>query len=106
MVKKIFVGNIPFSATEQDIKNLFSEYGEIESLKIITDRLTGQSRGFGFIEMETEDDAQKAISALNGKPFMGKTLTVAEARPQQQRSGFQQKRGSLGRGKGPRQGRR
>jgi RNA recognition motif-containing protein len=100
MAGKIYVGNISFDATEQDIRGLFSEYGEIELLKIITDRFTGQSRGFGFIEMETEDDAQKAISALNGKPFMGKTLTVAEARPQQQR-GFQERRGgSVSRGKG------
>lgn len=101
-MKKIYVGNISFNATEQDVRDLFSEYGEIESLKIITDRFTGQSRGFGFIEMETEDGAQKAISALNGKPFMGKTLTVAEARPQQPRRGYQERRGSFGGGKGPR----
>ena len=92
MAKKIYVGNISFDATEQDIRDLFSECGEIESLKIITDKLTGRSRGFCFIEMEKEQDAQKAISALNGKEFMGKTLTVAEAKPQQRR-GFQDRRG-------------
>lgn len=85
MGKKIYVANISFNVTEQDIKNLFSEYGEIVSVKIITDTYTGQSKGFGFIEMETENDAKKAISALNGKTFVGKILTVAEARPQQPR---------------------
>jgi len=100
MTKKLYVGNISFNATEQDIRDLFSEYGEIESLKIITDKFTGQSRGFGFIEMETEQDAQKAFSALNGKEFMGKTLTVAEARPQRPRQGFQEGRSGFGGGRG------
>ncbi len=99
MGKKIYVANISFSATEQDIRDIFSEYGEVATVKIITDKFTGQSRGFGFIEMESESDAKKAISELNGKPFMGKTLTVAEARPQQPRAGFQERRGGFGRGK-------
>jgi len=72
MVKKIYVGNISFDATEQDVRDLFSEHGEVESVKIIKDKFTGQSRGFCFIEMEKVNDAQKAISALNGKPFMEK----------------------------------
>jgi len=100
MTKKLYVGNISFNATEQDIRDLFSEYGEIESLKIITDKFTGQSRGFGFIELETEQDAQKVISALNGKEFMGKTLTVAEARPQRPRQGFQERGSGFGGGRG------
>jgi len=83
MGKKIYIANISYNATEQDINDLFSEYGEVESAKIITDRVTGQSRGFGFIEMETEEDAKRAISDLNGTPFMGKELSVSEARPQQ-----------------------
>jgi RNA recognition motif-containing protein len=99
MEKKIYVANISYSATEQDIKDLFSEYGEVVSVKIITDKFTGQSKGFGFVEMESESDAQKTISELNGKPFMGKTLTLAEAKPQQPRTGFQDRKGGFGRGK-------
>jgi len=99
MEKKIYVANISYTATEQDIKDLFSEYGEVVSVKIITDKFTGQSKGFGFVEMESESDAQKTISELNGKPFMGKTLTLAEARPQQPRTGFQDRKGGFGRGK-------
>ena len=99
MEKKIYVANISYSATEQDIRDLFSEYGEVVSVKIITDKFTGQSKGFGFVEMESESDAQKTISELNGKPFMGKTLTLAEAKPQQPRTGFQDRKGGFGRGK-------
>jgi len=99
MEKKIYVANISYTATEQDIRDLFSEYGEVVSVKIITDKFTGQSKGFGFVEMESESDAQKTISELNGKPFMGKTLTLAEARPQQPRTGFQDRKGGFGRGK-------
>jgi len=98
--KKIYVANIPYSATEQDIRDLFSEYGEVVSAKIITDKFTGQSKGFGFVEMGSESDAKKAILELNGKPFMGKTLTLAEARPQQPRTGFQGGRGGYGGGGG------
>ena len=99
MEKKIYVANISYTATEQDIRDLFSEYGEVVSVKIITDKFTGQSKGFGFVEMESESDAQKTISELNGKPFMVKTLTLAEARPQQPRTGFQDRKGGFGRGK-------
>ena len=102
-----YVANISFNATEQDIKDLFSEYGEVESVKMITDKYTGQSRGFSFVEMESEDDAKKAISALNGSAFMGRTLTVAEARPQQKRQGFRDSRdrtGGYGRGMASRKG--
>jgi len=88
MGKKIYITNISYNATEQDINDLFSEYGEVESAKIITDRVTGQSRGFGFIEMETEEDAERAISDLNGTPFMGKELSVSEAVPQQSKRDF------------------
>jgi RNA recognition motif-containing protein len=85
MEKKIYVGNISFKATEDDIRELFSQVGEVESVKIITDAQTGQPKGFGFIEMSSEEDAKRAISALNGKTFMERTLSVAEARPQQPR---------------------
>ena len=104
-MKKVYVANISFNATEQDIRDLFSEYGEIESVKMITDKYTGQSRGFAFVEMESEDNAKKAISALNGATFMGRTLTVAEARPQQQkRQGFRDRTGGYGRGMASRKG--
>jgi len=99
MGKKIYVANISFNATEQDISDLFSDYGEVVSVKIITDKFTGHSKGFGFVEMESESDAKKTISELNGKPFMGKMLTLAEARPQQPRTGFQERRGGFGGGK-------
>ncbi len=81
MEKKIYVGNLPFQATEEDIRKLFSEHGEIESVKIITDLNTGVPRGFGFVEMATSEDAQKAIGALNETLFMERKLTVSEAKP-------------------------
>ena len=97
MGNKLYVGNISFNSTEQDLRDLFSEIGEIESLKLITDKITGRSRGFGFVEMASEEDARKAIAAINGKELMGKTLTVSEARPQQPRTGgFQARRGGGG----------
>lgn len=102
----MYVGNIPYSATEQDLRDLFSEYGEIESLKIIKDQFTERSRGFCFIEMVDENDAKKAIATLNGKDFMGKSLTVAEARPQQKRRSFDDRRGGYGGGMGTGRGRR
>lgn len=81
MEKKIYVGNLPFKAKEEDIRDLFSKSGEVESVKIITDINTGAPRGFGFVEMATKEDAQKAIQALNGSMFMDRKLTVNEAKP-------------------------
>jgi cold-inducible RNA-binding protein len=95
-MKKMYVGNIPYKATEEDLRELFSEYGEIESLKIIQDQYTGRSKGFGFVEMVEENDAKKAMEGLNGKEFMDKTITVAEARPQQKRRGFNNRSGGGG----------
>jgi len=80
MEKKIYVGNLPFQATEEDIKKLFSEHGEVESVKIITDLNTGVPRGFGFVEMPNKDEAEKAMSMLNGKDLKGRTLKVNEAK--------------------------
>lgn len=97
-MRKMYVGNIPYNATEEDLRELFSEYGEIESLKIIQDQFTDRSKGFGFIEMVNEEDAKKAIATLNGKDFMGKSLTVAEARPQQKRQGFNSRGSGYGGG--------
>jgi RNA recognition motif-containing protein len=102
MEKKIYVGNISFKATEDDIRELFSKVGEVESVKIVTDVHTGRAKGFGFVEMSSGEDAKKAIEALNGKIFMDRTLSVAEARPQQprERHGFERKRGGFGGGFG------
>ena len=95
-MKKMYVGNIPYAATEEELRALFAEYGEIESLKIMKDQFTDRSRGFGFIEMAQEEDAKKAIEALNGKDFMGKSLTVNEAKPQQKRQGFNKRSSGYG----------
>ena len=86
-MKNLFVGNLPFSATEESLRNLFAQYGELQQVKIMTDRDTGKSRGFGFVEMAQDEDAAKAIAALNGKDFEGRALTVNEARPKPERSG-------------------
>lgn len=96
MGKKLYVGSIPFTATEEDLTNLFTTIGEVESVKIITDPGTGRSKGFGFIEMATEEDAKRAIDELNGKSFMERSIVVNEARPQQPR----EKRGFGGGGRG------
>jgi RNA recognition motif-containing protein len=84
---KLYVGNLSNEMTEEQLNTLFSEAGAVSSAKIITDRRTGQPRGFGFVEMETKLEGQKAISMLNGRDIDGRTLAVNEARPQQ-RSGF------------------
>jgi len=78
---KLYVGSLPYSTTEQQLNELFSQYGSVQSAKVITDRYTGQSRGFGFVEMATGEEAQKAITALNGSELGGRTLVVNEARP-------------------------
>jgi RNA recognition motif-containing protein len=87
MGSKIYVGGLPYSATEQQLSDLFTAHGSVESARVITDKFTGQSRGFGFVEMSTVEEAQKAISALNGTQMDGRPLTVNEAKPQEPRSG-------------------
>jgi RNA recognition motif-containing protein len=87
MGSKIYVGGLPYSATEQELNDLFAAHGTVESARVITDRFTGQSRGFGFVEMSSGEEASAAISALNGTQLGGRTLTVNEARPQEARSG-------------------
>ena len=87
MSMKLFVGNLPHEMTEGQLNTLFSEAGAVASAKIINDRYTGQPRGFGFVEMETKLEGQKAISMLNGRSVEGRPLAVNEARPQQ-RGGF------------------
>ena len=87
MGSKIYVGGLPYSATEQELSDLFGRHGAVASARIITDKFTGQSRGFGFVEMSSDAEAQAAITALNGAEMGGRTLTVNEARPQEPRTG-------------------
>ncbi len=87
MGKKLYVGNLPDSATEQDLSDKFAAYGTVKSVKLITDRDTGRTRGFGFIEMVSEAEAHAAIDSLNGTDYDGRPMKVNEARPQQSRSG-------------------
>ncbi len=87
MGAKIYVGGLPYSATEAQLNDLFAVHGAVESARVITDRFTGQSRGFGFVEMSKDEEAKAAITALNGTQMDGRTLTVNEARPQESRSG-------------------
>ena len=77
----IYVGNLSYSSSDEDIKELFSQYGEVTSARVIMDRDTGRSRGFGFVEMVNDDDGSEAIEATNGADFMGRPLRVNEARP-------------------------
>src|ERR1043165_8001018 len=85
MAKRIYVGGLPYSATEEDLENLFSSQGAVKDVTIITDRYTGQAKGFGFVEMENDADADRAISALHGTQMGGRTLTVNEAKPRDER---------------------
>ena len=87
MGKRIYVGNLSYNTTESALRTLFAEYGEIESINLITDRDTGRPKGFGFVEMATDQAAQAAISALNGREVGGRALTVNEAREQAPRGG-------------------
>ncbi len=83
----IYVGNLPHATTDSELKDAFGQYGSVDSAKIITDRETGRSRGFGFVEMPDDGDGAKAVQELNGQDFDGRPLTVNEARPREQRSG-------------------
>ncbi|PIQ23160.1 RNA-binding protein [bacterium (Candidatus Blackallbacteria) CG17_big_fil_post_rev_8_21_14_2_50_48_46] len=83
----IYVGNLSYQADEQSLADLFSAYGEVRSVRVITDRETGRPRGFGFVEMDSADAGQAAISALNGKEHLGRQLNINEAQPRQERSG-------------------
>lgn len=84
---KLFVGNLSYQASENDLKELFSQAGTVESVKIITDTYTGQPRGFGFVEMSTSAEAKNAVSLLNDKPLNDRNITVSEARPRPDRGG-------------------
>ena len=86
MAKKLYAGNLSYTTTENTLRELFAAVGEVESVSIITDRMSGRSKGFGFVEMATEAAAQAAISQLNGTTVDDRQITVAEARPRRERS--------------------
>ena len=100
MSRKLFVGNLPYETMETDLETLFAQAGTVESVTVMRDRMTGRARGFAFVEMGSEDDAQKAITTLNGHQLGGRALTVNEARPQAARPG-----GGFGEGGGGGRGR-
>lgn len=81
MGRKLYVGNLPYSATEQDLQDLFGSAGTVDTVNVMRDMATGRARGFAFVEMASDEDAQKAISMLNDRDFGGRNLTVNEARP-------------------------
>lgn len=85
MAKKLYVGGLAYSTTEDSLRDYFSQAGNVESATIITDKMTGRSKGFGFVEMSTDEEAQAAISKFDGQEFEGRSLTVNEARPKEDR---------------------
>jgi RNA recognition motif-containing protein len=87
MGRKLYVGNLPYSVTEEALTKKFSAFGQVESAKLITDRDTGRSKGFGFVEMGSDSEAKAAIDGLNGVDYDGRPMKVNEAKPQQKRSG-------------------
>jgi RNA recognition motif-containing protein len=95
MSKKLYVGNLSYTVGNRELEEMFAAYGAVESANVIMDRDTGRSKGFGFVEMSNDQGAQAAISALHGKDFEGRNLTVNEARPREEKSG-----GSFGGGRG------
>jgi RNA recognition motif-containing protein len=86
-MKNIFVGNLSFTATEDGVRSMFEAYGQVDRVSIVTDRDTGQPKGFGFVEMTNDAEAEKAIADLNGTELNGRALTINEARPKTERSG-------------------
>jgi RNA recognition motif-containing protein len=87
MAKKLYVGNLSYNTHEEDLREAFSKIGEVLSANLIVDQTNGRSKGFGFVEMASDEDAAKAISSMNGTSFMDRTITVNEARPKTERSG-------------------
>jgi cold-inducible RNA-binding protein len=98
MATKLFVGNLPFNTTTAELEALFGQVGAVSSVNIITDKFTGRSRGFGFVEMGNSQEAQVAIERFNGHELQGRALTVNEAKPQESRSGGGRSFGGGGRG--------
>ncbi len=97
MNKRLYVGNLPYTTTEEDLKTTFAVAGAVESATIVTDKFSGRSKGFGFVEMATPEEAEKAIQMLNQSDMGGRKLSVSEARPREERSGS---RGDFGGGGG------
>ncbi|PYS54401.1 MAG: RNA-binding protein [Acidobacteria bacterium] len=87
MGKKLYVGNLPFNTTDESLEQIFAQAGTVQSAKVITDRDTGRSKGFGFVEMSTDQEAADAIQKFNGADYGGRNMTVAEARPMSPREG-------------------
>ncbi|SPE39341.1 putative RNA-binding protein RbpA [Candidatus Sulfopaludibacter sp. SbA3] len=99
-MKNIFVGNLSFGATEDAIRTMFEAYGTVDRVNVVTDRETGRARGFGFVEMSVDAEAERAIAGLNGKDLDGRTLNINEARPKEDRGGGGGFRGNSGGGGG------
>jgi RNA recognition motif-containing protein len=97
MGRKLYVGNLTYGVTDSALEQMFAPYGTVESAQVIMDRDTGRSKGFGFVEMKTDQEAQAAIAAMNGKEVDGRSLTVNEAKPREDRGGG---RGGAGGGRG------
>lgn len=108
MAKKLYVGSLPYETTDAELSELFAQAGTVDSAKVITDRISGRSKGFGFVEMSNDEGAQKAIQTLNGHQLGGRTIVVNEARPMTERTdgggrgGFGGDRGGFGGGRGGR----
>mgnify|MGYP003428774812 FL=1 len=98
MGKKLYVGNMGYNVSKEDLEQMFAAHGTVTSVQVITDRDSGRSKGFGFVEMDSDQEAQAAIGALNGKSMDGRNLTVNEARPQESRGGGGGGGGGGGRG--------
>jgi cold-inducible RNA-binding protein len=101
-MRNIFVGNLSFNTTEQDIRSLFEAHGSVDRVNVVTDRDTGQAKGFGFVEMTNDGEGDKAIAALNGQELGGRALTINEARPKSEGAGGGRGRGYSGGGGGSR----
>ncbi len=97
----IFVGSLPFKLKEEELRELFEKHGEVASAKIIIDKITRQNKGFGFVEMPNEAEAQAAIEALNGYEIEGRTINVSKSEPKEKTGGFGNKGGGFNRGKNP-----
>ncbi len=96
----IYVGNLPHKATEDEVRQAFAEFGQVTEVRLITDKFSGESKGFGFVEMPSKAEAEKAIQEMNGKDLMGRALNVNEARPKTDRGGGGGRRGGFGGGRG------
>ncbi len=101
-MKNLFIGNLPFTISESDMRTMFEKFGTVDRVSVITDRDTGKSRGFGFVEMADDGAAEQAIAGLNGTEFGGRALSVSEARPKTERSGPREGRGGDGGRRGSR----